>query len=76
MRRGHVEFARFLGLPPVSSRANSTDIADNVCQLLIDSRCDMVIIDEIHNIDNATAAGIDYSDHLKYFAEHLPATFV
>jgi hypothetical protein len=31
---------------------------------------------EIHNINNATTSGRDISDHLKYFAEHIPATFV
>src|SRR6266851_5202505 len=33
-------------------------------------------IDEIHNLNLATTAGEDMSDHLKYFTEHLPATFV
>lgn len=33
-------------------------------------------MDEIHNLNLATSAGEDMSDHLKYFAEHLPATFV
>ncbi len=75
-RKLAMEFARFLGLPPVSSRTNATDIADTVCQLLIDARCDVVIIDELHNINMATTAGEDHSDHMKYFTEHLPATFV
>src|SRR5260370_16122466 len=71
-----MEFARFLGLPPVSSRTNATDIADTVCQLLIDARCDVVIIDELRNINMAATAGEDHSDHMKYFTVHLPATFV
>jgi hypothetical protein len=33
-------------------------------------------VDELHNLNLATAAGEDMSDHLKYFTEHLPATFV
>lgn len=36
----------------------------------------MVIVDEIHNPNLATTACEDMSDHLKYFTEHLPATFV
>ena len=32
-------------------------------------------IDEIHNLNHGTPAGEDLSDHLKYFTEHLPATF-
>ena len=35
-----------------------------------------MLVDEIHNLNLATSAGEDMSDHLKYFTEHLPATFV
>jgi hypothetical protein len=75
-RKLAAEFARFLGLPPIKPRFNVTDIADVVCQVLIEARCDLVLVDEIHNLNLATAAGEDMSDHLKYFTEHLPATFV
>ena len=71
-----MEFARFLGLPPVRRGHNTTDIADAVCQVLIEARCDLVLVDEIHNLNLATSAGEDLSDHLKYFTEHLPATFI
>ena len=70
-----MEFARFLGLP-LRTRANVTDIADAVCQVLIDARTDLVLVDEIHNLNHGTPAGEDLSDHLKYFTEHLPATFI
>lgn len=69
------EFANFLGIPQ-RPRHNVTDIADAVCQVLTAARTDLVIVDEIHNLNLATSAGEDMSDHLKYFAEHLPATFV
>lgn len=69
------EFANFLGIPQ-RPRHNVTDIADAVCQVLTDARTDLVIVDEIHNLNLATSAGEDMSDHLKYFAEHLPSTFV
>ena len=75
-RRLAMELARFLGLPPVRPRQNVTDVTDAVCQVLIDARTDLVIVDEIHNLNLATSAGEDLSDHLKYFTEHLPATFV
>jgi hypothetical protein len=75
-RKLAMEFARFLGLPPVRRSYNATDISDAVCQILIDARVDLVLVDEIHNLNLATSAGEDMSDHLKYFAEHLPATFV
>lgn len=69
------EFAIFLGLPP-RPRQKVTDIADAVCQVLTMARTDRVIVDEIHNLNLATSVGEDMSDHLKYFAEHMPATFV
>jgi hypothetical protein len=75
-RKLAMEFARFLGLPPVRRGQNTTDIAGAVCQVLIDARADLVLVDEIHNLNLATSAGEDMSDHLKYFTEHLPATFV
>jgi len=75
-RKLAMEFARFLGLPPIRTRQNTTDITDAVCQVLLDARTDLVIVDEIHNLNLATSAGEDLSDHLKYFTEHLPATFM
>ena len=74
-RKLAMEFARFLGLP-LRTRANVTDIADAVCQVLIDARTNLVLVDEIHNLNHGTPAGEDLSDHLKYFTEHLPATFI
>jgi len=74
-RKLAMEFARFLGLPSARRGQNTTDIADAVCQVLIDARVDLVLVDEIHNLNLATSAGEDMSDHLKYFTEHLPATF-
>ena len=75
-RKLAAEFARFLGLGPIKPRHNVTDIADAVCQILVQEHCDVVLVDEIHNLNNATSAGEDLSDHLKYFTEHIPATFV
>lgn len=75
-RKLAMEFARFLGLPMLNPRMNVTDISDAVCQVLIDARTDIVVVDEIHNLNLDTRAGEELSDHLKYFTEHLPATFV
>lgn len=75
-RKLAMEFARFLGLPPIRRSYNATDISDAVCQILIEAKVDLVLVDEIHNLNLATSAGEDMSDHLKYFTEHLPATFV
>ena len=77
-RKLALEFARFLGPPPIRTGQNTTDIADAVCQVLIQARCDLVLVDEIHNLNGgATSAGEDMSDHLKYLhplTQHLPAT--
>jgi len=75
-RKLATQFAHFLGMPPFRSRANEMDIATAVCEVLTDARTDLVVVDEIHNVNLATSAGEDMSDHLKYFTEHLPATFV
>lgn len=69
------EFARFLGLP-VTSRLNMTDITNAVCSVLCRVGCDLVLVDEIHNLNLASRSGAEVSDQLKYFSEHIPATFV
>lgn len=74
-RKLATEFAHFLGIPN-KPRYNTNDIADAVCHVLTEARTDLVIVDEIHNLNLATSAGEDMSDHLKYFTEHMPATFV
>lgn len=69
------EFARFLGLP-IPQRANITGITEMVCRVLCDTGCQLVLVDELHNLSLATRSGAEVSDHLKYFSERLPATFV
>lgn len=75
-RKLALEFARFLGLPVISPRHNTIDVTSAVCQVMIETRTELVLVDEIHLLNHATTAGEDLSDHLKYFTEHLPATFV
>jgi hypothetical protein len=70
-----VEFARFLGLP-VTTRANITDVVNAVCGVLCDTSCQLVLVDELHNLSLATRSGAEVSDQLKYFSERIPATFV
>jgi hypothetical protein len=69
------EFARFLGLP-IARRSNITDITETVCRVLIDTGCQLVLVDELHNLSLSTRNGAEVSDHLKYFSERIPATFV
>lgn len=70
-----VEFARFLGLP-VTMRNNITDVVNAVCGVLCDTGCQLVLVDELHNLSLTTHAGAEASDQLKYFSERIPATFV
>lgn len=70
-----VEFGRFLGLP-FSARVNQADVTNTVCDVLCDTRTDLVIVDELHNLNLATRAGAEVSDQLKYLSERIPATFV
>ncbi|MFF0430078.1 hypothetical protein ACFYUJ_37665 [Streptomyces sp. NPDC004520] len=35
-----------------------------------------MIVDEVHNISLTTRQGAEVSDTLKYFSEHIPATFI
>ena len=69
------EFAQFLGLP-MPTRLNQAELTNAVCGLLRDLRCELVCVDEIHNLNLATRAGAEVSDQLKYLAERLPVTFV
>ena len=41
-RKLAMEFARFLGLPPVRRGYNTTDIADAVCQVMLAAQVDLV----------------------------------
>ncbi|WP_201749771.1 ATP-binding protein [Micromonospora sicca] len=70
------EVARFLGLSPINPRAGFTNFVDGVGQALTEARCDLVLVDEIHNLYLPTAAGEYPSDQLSYLTERLPATFV
>ncbi|MEU7688374.1 ATP/GTP-binding protein [Streptomyces spectabilis] len=74
-RKLATRFAHFLGLP-LKARYNEMDIADAVCGILTAAHCALAMVVEIHNINRATSTGKDLSDHLKYSAEHIPATFV
>ncbi|MDN3245500.1 ATP-binding protein [Streptomyces sp. ZSW22] len=75
-RKLALEFARFLNIPTITPRHNTADITHSVCQVLTEARTDLVLVDEIHLMNLGTIAGEELSDHLKYFTEHLPATFI
>jgi Bacterial TniB protein len=69
------EFARFLGLP-LTTRMTQVAITNAVCDLLARLGCQLVLVDEVHNISLETRYGAESSDQLKYLAERMSATFV
>lgn len=69
------ELLYFLGAPH-AARANETALAHQACQLMTDLRTSLVLVDEVHEIDRSRASHDQQSDQLKYFMDHIPATFV
>jgi hypothetical protein len=71
-----IELARFLGLP-VARTDTQTSITNAVCDLLIQLRVELVLVDEIHNITPISSrAGAEAADQIKYLSERIPATFI
>jgi hypothetical protein len=70
-----IEILKFLGAPYLT-RESQIELTRQACHLLADLRTELIIVDEIHNLDHHTRAGADASDHLKYLAENVAATFV
>jgi hypothetical protein len=69
------ELLYFLGAPH-GPRDNETVITHQACQLMTDLKTSLVLIDEVHGIDRSRASHEQQSDQLKYFMDHVPATFV
>lgn len=69
------ELLYFLGAP-YAARTNETMLTHQACQLMTDLKTSLVIIDEVHGIDRSKASHDQQSDQLKYFMDHVPATFV
>ena len=69
------ELLYFLGAP-YAARTNETLLTHQACQLMTDLKTSLVIVDEVHGIDRSRASHDQQSDQLKYFMDHVPATFV
>lgn len=69
------ELLYFLGAPH-AARAAETALTHQACQLMTDLKTSLVIVDEVHGIDRSRASHDQQSDQLKYFMDHVPATFV
>jgi hypothetical protein len=70
-----IAFLEFFGVP-FKNRDTEPTLAVQACKLMRALRTSLVLIDEIHNLNHTSKAGAEVSDHLKYFTEHVPATFV
>ena len=70
-----IEILKFLGAPYLT-RDSQIELTRQACHLLADLRNELILVDEIHNLNHHTRAGADASDHLKYLAENVAATFV
>lgn len=69
------ELLYFLGAPH-AVRATETMLTHQACQLMTDLCTSLVIVDEVHGLDRSRASHDQQSDQLKYFMDHVPATFV
>lgn len=69
------ELLYFLGAP-YAARTNETVLTHQACQLMTDLKTSLVIVDEVHGIDRSHTSHDQQSDQLKYFMDHVPATFV
>jgi hypothetical protein len=69
------ELLYFLGAPH-AARATETMLTHQACELMTDLSTSLVIVDEVHGIDRSRASHGQQSDQLKYFMDHVPATFV
>lgn len=69
------ELLYFLGAPH-GARDSETVLTHQACQLMTDLKTSLVLIDEVHEIDRSRASHAQQSDQLKYFMDHVPATFV
>jgi hypothetical protein len=70
-----IEILKFLGAPYLA-RSSQIELTRQACHLLADLGTQLILVDEIHNLNHHTRAGADASDHLKYLAENVAATFV
>lgn len=70
-----IEILKFLGAPYLP-RDSQIELTRQACYLLSDLRTELIIVDEIHNLNHQTRAGAEASDHLKYLADNVAATFV
>jgi hypothetical protein len=69
------EFAHFLGLP-VRAHYNTGELMNTVASVIAACGTELIIVDEIHNINQKYKQMAEASDTLKQLSEKCPGTFV
>lgn len=69
------EFAHFLGLP-VRAHYNTGELMNTVASVIAACGTELIIVDEIHNINQKYKQMGEASDTLKQLSEKCPGTFV
>lgn len=70
-----LSFAHALDLP-VSARANTQQVMNQVVRILKELGTSMVILDEIQQLKTGAQIGMEAASALKLFTERVPATFI
>lgn len=69
------EFAHFLGLPQ-GPRYNTGELMNTVANVIASCGTELIIVDEIHNLNQKYRQMAEASDTLKQLSEKCPGTFV
>ncbi|MGM7669137.1 TniB family NTP-binding protein [Microbacterium sp. A93] len=69
------EFAHFLGLPE-RPRYNTGELMNTIATVIANCGTELIIVDEIHNLNQKYRQMAEASDTLKQLSEKCPGTFV
>ena len=69
------EFAHFLGVP-VRAQYNTGELMNTIATVIAACGTELIIVDEIHNLNNRYRQMQEASDVLKQLSEKCPGTFV
>lgn len=69
------EFAHFLGLPD-RPRYNTGELMNTVASVIAACNTELIVVDEIHNLNQKYRQMAEASDTLKQLSEKCPGTFV
>ena len=69
------EMLHFIGVP-YRPRASAPELMNSLATSVINSRTELIIIDEVHNLGKERIGNQDSTDYLKQLSEKCPATFL